>query len=101
MHKNVAVACPPERRRRVYAAAAARLQKIASAHPKIRFHADTPAVILATEGVNDALISFMEGTCGHEVVRRAFDCYEQALIEASEHSFNIGGKQKSAGHKEE
>lgn len=77
-----AIICAPERWRKIYRAAAARLQRIVSAHPEVRFDADTPAISLATNELNEALASFMEGTCKREAVRRAFDCYEQALIEA-------------------
>lgn len=77
-----AIVCAPARRRNIYRAAAARLQRIASAYPEVRFDADTPAISLATNKLNEALASFIEGTCGREAVSRAFDCYEQALIEA-------------------
>ena len=81
-----AVVCAPERRRRIYRAAALRLRRFADAHPDVRFDADTTAVTLATDGVNEALASFIEDACGREAVTRAFDLYEQALIEASQPS---------------
>jgi hypothetical protein len=79
-----ATACAPERRRKIYRAAAQRLQRFADSHPKVRFDAETPAITLATDNLNEALASFMEGACVSEVVGQAFDDYEQALIEASE-----------------
>ncbi len=78
-----AVGCTPERRKRVYAAAAARLQRIAFEHPHLRHDADTPEINRAIESIDEALILFMEGRCERERVISAFDCYEQALIEAS------------------
>ena len=75
--------CVPERKRKIYRAAARRLQDFAERHPKVRFDADTPAVTLATENLDKALATFIEGACGSETVSHAFDCYEQSLIEAS------------------
>ncbi len=76
--------CAPEQRQKIYRAAAQRLQRFADSHPKIRFDSDTLAITLATDNLNEALACFMEGACGREVVGRAFDGYERALIEASE-----------------
>ena len=75
--------CTPERKRKIYRAAACRLQDFADSHPGVRFDADTPAVTLATENLDETLATFIEGSCGSEVVSHAFDCYEQSLIEAS------------------
>jgi hypothetical protein len=79
-----ATICAPERRRKIYRAAAQRLQRFADAHPEVRFDADTLAITFATDSLNEALASYMDGACGPEVVCQAFDCYERALIEASE-----------------
>ena len=76
--------CTPERRRKIYRATAQRLQRFADSHPEVRFDADSSAITLATDNLNDALASFIEGVCGPEVVGQAFDRYERALIEASE-----------------
>lgn len=78
------IVCTPERKRKIYRASARRLQKFADEHPDVRFDADTPAVSLATNNLDEALASFIERSCEREVVSRAFDSYEQALIEASE-----------------
>lgn len=78
------ISCTPERRRKIYRAAAQRLQRFAYSHPEVRFDTDTPAITLATDNLNEALASFMEGACGPEAVGQAFDGYERALIEASE-----------------
>lgn len=78
-----ATVCAPERRRKIYRAAAQRLQRFADSHPEVRFDADTSASTLATDNLNEALASFIEGACGPEAVGQAFDGYEQALIEAS------------------
>jgi|ERR1051325_4934983 hypothetical protein len=75
--------CTPERKRKIYRAAARRLQDFADRHPRVRFDADTPAVTLATENLDEALATFIEGSCGSEAVSHAIDCYEQSLIEAS------------------
>ncbi len=80
---QVAVGCTPERRKRVYAAAAARLQRIAFEHPHLRHDADTPEINCAIEGIDEALMLFIEGRCERERVSAAFDRYEQGLIEAS------------------
>lgn len=79
-----ATVCVSERRRKIYRAAAQRLQRFADSHPEVRFDADTLAITFATDSLNEALASFMVGACGLEVVGQAFDGYEQALIEASE-----------------
>jgi hypothetical protein len=78
------ISCTPERRRKIYRAAAERLQKFADSHPEVRFDADTPAITLVTGNLNEVLASFIEGACGREAVSQAFDYYERALIEASE-----------------
>jgi trehalose-6-phosphatase len=75
--------CAPERKRKIYKAANRRLQDFADRNPGVRFDADTPAVILATENLDEALATLIEGACGSEAVSHAFDCYEQSLIEAS------------------
>ena len=75
--------CTPERKRKIYRAAAHRLQNFADLHPHVRFDADTPAITLATENLDEALATFIEGSCRSETVSHAFDSYEQALIEAS------------------
>jgi len=82
-HHQVVVACTPERRRRVYAAASARLQRFAAAHPDVRHDTDTPEISRASESIDEALMLFMEGKCGREQVSAAFDRYEQALIKAT------------------
>ena len=76
--------CAPERKQKIYHAAAQRLQGFATKHPGVRFDADTPAISLATKNLDEALASFIEGSCGRDAVIRAFDSYEQALLEASE-----------------
>lgn len=81
-HPRVVV-CTPERRKRMYAAAASRLQRFADAYPRVRHDADTPEISRAIESINEALMLFMEGKCERERVSAAFDCYEQALIDAS------------------
>ena len=78
------ISSTPERRRKIYRAAAQRLQRFADSHPEVRFDADTPAITLATDNLNEVLASFIEGACGREAVSQAFDGYERALIEASE-----------------
>jgi hypothetical protein len=75
--------CTPEHKRKIYRAAAHRLQNFADLHPHVRFDADTPAITLATGNLDEALSAFIEGSCQSEAVSHAFDCYEQALIEAS------------------
>lgn len=78
-----ATVCVPERRRKIYCAAARRLQRFADSHPEVRFDADTLAITLATDNLNEVLASCIEGACGPEAVGQAFDGYEQALTEAS------------------
>ena len=80
---QVVVACTPERRQRVYAAASARLQRFADAHPEVRHDTDTPEISRAIESVDETLSLFMEGKCGREQVSAAFDRYEQALLKAT------------------
>jgi len=80
-HPHVVV-CTPERRKRVYAAAAERLQRFADAHPQVRHDADTPEINSAIESINEALLLFMEGKCERERVSAAFDLYEQALLDS-------------------
>lgn len=77
------VLCTPERKRKIYRAAVRRLQDFADRHPDVRFDSDTPAVTLATENLDGALATFIEGSCQSETVSHAFDRYEQVLIEAS------------------
>jgi hypothetical protein len=85
------ISCTTERRRKIYRAAAQRLQRFADSHPEVRFDADTHAITLATDNLNDALASFIGGACGPEVVGQAFDGYERALIEASQASCTFSG----------
>lgn len=80
-HPHVVV-CTPERRKRVYRAAAERLQRFADAHPQVRHDAETPEINSAIESINEALLLFMEGKCERERVSAAFDLYEQALLES-------------------
>lgn len=74
------IVCTPERRKRVYRAAAERLQRFADANPDVRHDADTPEINSAIESINEALMSFMGGECERERVSVAFDRYEQALL---------------------
>lgn len=80
-HPHVVVGTP-ERRKRVYAAAAERLRRFADAHPRVRHDADTPEINSAIESLNEALILFMEGECERERVSAAFEHYEQSLLDA-------------------
>ncbi len=74
--------CTPERRKRVYRAAAERLQRFADANPDVRHDADTPEINSAIESINEALLLFMQGKCERERVSAAFDRYEKALLDS-------------------
>lgn len=87
---RVSIACTPERRRRVYRAAAARLQQFADAHPEIRHDLEAPEIDRAIESLNEALTLFMEGRCKREQVSAAFEEYEQALISATDQKCDKG-----------
>jgi len=76
------IVCTPERRKRVYRAAAERLQRFADANPDVRHDADTPEINSAIESINEALLLFMQGECERERVSAAFDRYEQALLDS-------------------
>ena len=84
-----ATVCAPERRRKIYRAAAQRLHRFADSHPEVRFDIDTPAITLATDNLNEALASFIEGACEREAVGQAFDCYERALVGYSRDTCNF------------
>ena len=88
-YDQMAVAISPEHRQRVYAAAAARLQKFADVHPDVRHDVDTPEISRAIEGINEALILFIEGKCQRGQVSAAFDRYEQSLISAARINVNM------------
>lgn len=77
------IICTPEHRRRVYRAAAARLQRFADAHPDVRHDLATPKINRAVELIDEALASFMEGKCEREKVSTAFDAYERSLLQAT------------------
>lgn len=85
---RVGVAYPPERRKRIYRAAAARLQQFADAHPEVRYDLETPEIDQAVENLNEALALLMEGRGKREQVSAAFEKYEQALITATEQTTN-------------
>ncbi len=80
-HPHVVV-CTPERRKRVYAAAAERLQRFADAHPEVRHDADTPEINSAIESIDEALLLFLQGECERERVSAAFDRYEKSLLDS-------------------
>lgn len=65
-----ATICAPERRRKIYRAAVQRLQRFTDSHPEVRFDADSPAITLTTDNLNEALSSYIEGACGSEAVCR-------------------------------
>lgn len=85
MSKERTFVCSPERRRKIYRAAATRLQQFADKHPDIRHDLETPEIALAIRRIDELLMLFLEAKCERAAVSDAFDQYEQALIKATMH----------------
>lgn len=100
MSKERTVVCSPERRRKIYRAAAIRLQQFADKHPDIQHDLETPEIALAIRRIDESLILFLEAKCEQAAVSDAFDRYEQALIKATRHlhSTEEAGNQNEQMH---
>ncbi len=91
MSKEQTVVCSAERRRKIYRAAAARLQRFADAHPDVRHDLETPEIALAVKRIDESLMLYLEAKCERAAVSDAFDLYEQALIKATRHLHSTEG----------